>query len=60
MSEWLLIVMLLSPTGATDPFILVNPSRETCLSGEALVRLQWSLKGNIESWCVLRHETFEG
>jgi len=60
MSEWLLIVMLLSPSGATKPFTVVFPNREACLSGEALVRLRWSLAGSIESWCVLRQEILEG
>jgi len=60
MSEWLLIAMLLSSSGATEPFTLEFPTREACLSGEALVRLQWSLTKNIESWCVLRQEILEG
>jgi len=60
MSEWLLIVMLLSPPGATEPFTLEFPTREACLSGEALVHLQWGLTENIESWCVLRQEILEG
>ncbi len=60
MSEWLLIVMLLSPSGATEPFTLVIPSREACLSGETLVRLQWSPAENIESWCVFRQEILAG
>jgi hypothetical protein len=60
MSEWLLIVMLLSSSGATEPFTLEFPTREACLSGEALVRLHWSPTENIESWCVLRQEILEG
>ena len=60
MSEWLLIVMLLSSSGVTEPFTLEFPTREACLSGEALVRLHRSPTENIESWCVLRQEILEG